>query len=96
MGKGTAEDYENVDVTGKLVLIDINQNEEWWINSPAYQAHVKGAKAVLANTELPVEMDDRIGTQDICGPEDAPAMGISQEDTDALKEAIKASGGKMK
>ena len=92
LGKGTAEDYENVDVTGKLVLIDINQNEEWWINSPAYQAHVKGAKAVLANTELPVEMDDRIGTQDICGPEDAPAMGISQEDTDALKEAIKASG----
>lgn len=90
--KGTAKDYEGVDVTGKLVLIDINQNEEWWINSPAYQAHVKGAKAVLANTELPVKKNDRIGTQDICGPADAPALGISQKDTNALKKAIKASG----
>lgn len=92
LNKGTAEDYEGVDVTGKLVLIDINQNEEWWINNPAYQAHVKGAKAVLANTELPVEMDDRIGTQDFCGPADAPALGISQKDTDALKKAIEKSG----
>lgn len=90
--KGTAKDYEGVDVTGKLVLIDINQNEEWWVNSPAYQAHVKGAKAVLANTELPVKKNDRIGTQDICGPADAPALGISQKDTNALKKAIKASG----
>ena len=36
--KGTAADYEGVDVAGKLVLIDIDQNEEWWINNPAYQA----------------------------------------------------------
>ena len=92
LDKGTAKDYEGIDATGKLVLIDINQNEEWWINNPAYQAHVKGAKAVLANTELPVEMDDRVGTQDFCGPAEAPALGISQQDTDALKEAIKASG----
>ncbi len=92
LNKGTAEDYEGVDVTGKLVLIDIDQNEEWWINNPAYQAHVKGARAVLANSAMPVEMDDRIGTQDICGPADAPALGISQQDTDALKEAIEASG----
>lgn len=92
LNKGTAKDYDGVDVTDKLVLIDINQNEEWWINSPAYQAHVKGAKAVLANTELPVKKDDRIGTQDMCGPADAPALGISQKDTNALKKAIKASG----
>ena len=92
LNKGTAEDYEGVDVTGKLVLIDIDQNEEWWINSPAYQAHVKGARAVLANSAMPVEMDDRIGTQDICGPDYAPALGISQQDTDALIEAIEASG----
>lgn len=92
--KGTAKDYEGVDVKDKLVLIDIDQNEEWWINKPAYQAHVKGAKAVLANSAMPVEMGDRIGTQDMCGPADAPALGISQDDTDAIKEAIKASGKK--
>lgn len=92
LNKGTAADYEGIDVTDKLVLIDINQNDEWWINNPAMQAKVKGAKAVLANTALPVEMGDRIGTQDFCGPADAPALGISQDDTDALKAAIKASG----
>ena len=32
LGKGTAADYRQVDVTGKLVLIDINQRDEWWIN----------------------------------------------------------------
>ena len=37
LGRGTAEQYENIDVTGKLVLIDINQREEWWINFPVYQ-----------------------------------------------------------
>lgn len=91
LNKGTAADYENVDVNGKLVLIDIDQNNNWWINNPAYQAHVKGAKAVLANSAMEVEMDDRIGTQDFCGPADAPALGISQQDTDALKKAIDAS-----
>ena len=29
LGRGTAENYENIDVKGKLVLIDINQREEW-------------------------------------------------------------------
>ena len=47
-GKGTAEDYEDLDVNGKIVLIDINQADEWWINWPSYQAKVKGAKAVIA------------------------------------------------
>ena len=48
LGRGTAENYENIDVKGKLVLIDINQREEWWINFPVYQAHLKGAAALIA------------------------------------------------
>lgn len=30
-GRGTLQDYEGMDVTGKLVLVDINQRDEWWI-----------------------------------------------------------------
>lgn len=37
LGKGTEADYEGKDVTGKLVLVDINQRDEWWINYPVYQ-----------------------------------------------------------
>ena len=33
-GKGTEADYDGLDVTGKLVLADINQRDEWWINYP--------------------------------------------------------------
>lgn len=93
LNEGTAADYEGVDVTDKLVLIDIDQNENWWINYPAYQAKVKGAKAVIAHSIFAGEGDDRIGVQDICGPADAPALAISNKDKKALKAAIKANGG---
>ena len=97
LNKGTAADYEGVDVTDKLVLIDIDQNEEWWINYPAYQAKVKGAKAVVAMSVFAEDGPDRIGVQDVCGPAasaffSSPALAISEEDSKALQEAIKASG----
>ena len=48
VGKGTELDYKDIDVKNKLVLVDINQRDEWWINFPVYQAHLKGAKALIA------------------------------------------------
>ena len=78
---------------GKLVLIDINQREEWWINYPAYQAHLKGAAAVIAVQESGYgEIDpDALNAQDICGPDDAPAFSMSQTDANSLKKALEAS-----
>jgi len=92
VNRGTEADYEGIDVKDKLVLIDIDQNEEWWITFPAYQAKVKGAKAVIAMSIFPEDGLDRVGVQDICGPADAPALAISEQDSKALQEAIKASG----
>ncbi|GGA41866.1 M28 family peptidase [Psychrobacillus lasiicapitis] len=91
-GKGTEADLESLDVEGKLVLIDINQREEWWINYPAYQAHLKGAAAVIAVQEAGyAEVDpDALNAQDIIGPADAPAFSMSQTDANSLKEALKA------
>ncbi|WP_432354461.1 M28 family peptidase [Sporosarcina sp. A2] len=95
-GKGTAADLEGLDIEGKLVLIDINQREEWWINYPAYQAHVKGAAAVIAVQEAGyAEVDsDALNAQDICGPDDAPAFSMSQTDAGSLKKALEASDTK--
>ncbi|WP_222122587.1 M28 family peptidase [Bacillus sp. FJAT-22090] len=92
-GKGTAEDLDGLDIEGKLVLIDINQREEWWINYPAYQAHLKGAAAVIAVQEAGYgEVDpDALNAQDICGPDDAPAFSMSQTDAEKLKKALEAS-----
>ena len=81
-GKGTLQDYEGLDVTGRLVLVEMNQRDEWWINYPVYQAHLKGAAAVIAvQTGGYGEVDDRaLNAQDIAGPACAPAFSISRKD----------------
>lgn len=93
--KGTRFDYTDLDVSGKLVLVDINQRDEWWINYPVYQAHLKGAAAVIAvQTGGYGEVDDTsLNAQDIAGPCDAPAFSISRKDAAALKDLILSSGG---
>ena len=52
LGNGTAESYRDADVKGKLVLVDINQRDGWWINFPVYQARLKGAAALVAVQDL--------------------------------------------
>ncbi|MGE8080253.1 M28 family peptidase [Peribacillus loiseleuriae] len=90
-GKGTKQDLEGLDVKGKLVLIDINQRDEWWINYPAYQASLKGAKAVLAAQKGGYgEIDpEALNAQDLCGPDDTPAFSISRKDADGLLALMK-------
>mgnify|MGYP003373839024 FL=1 len=90
-GRGRAEDYEGLDVTGKLVLVDINQRDEWWINFPVYEAKLKGARAVIAVQDGGYGEIDRasLNAQDIAGPKDAPAFSISKNDACILLEALR-------
>ena len=94
LGRGTAEDYEGRDVWGKLVLADINQRDEWWINFPVYQAHLKGAAALIAVQGGGYgEVDEAaLNAQDIAGPADAPAFSMSQADARLLRERIQEEG----
>jgi Iap family predicted aminopeptidase len=98
VGKGTEADYEGLDVAGKVVLADVNQVEDWWINWPAYQAKVKGAAAMIAGSVggYATYTEDTLGVQDYCGPADAPALNISASGADALKEALQSGGGQIK
>ena len=86
--KGTKKDYEGVDVKDKLVLVDINQREEWWINYPVYQAHLKGAKALIAVQSGGYgEIDEEsLNAQDIAGPDDAPAFSISNTNSSVFSK----------
>lgn len=90
VGKGTELDYKDIDVKNKLVLVDINQRDEWWINFPVYQAHLKGAKALIAVQQGGYgEIDeDALNAQDIAGPADAPAFSVSRRDAQWLKEQL--------
>lgn len=94
-GRGTEADLADLDVAGKLVLIQINQYDDWWINHPAYQAHLYGAKAVIAyNDDGYAQYDETtIGSQDICGPDYAPALAICKRDFETLRALIDAAGG---
>lgn len=90
LGKGTEADYAGRDVTGKLVLVDINQRDEWWINYPVYQAHLKGARALIAvqSGGYGEIAEEALNAQDIAGPEDAPAFSISRRDAAVLKAML--------
>lgn len=70
------------------MLIDINQREEWWINFPVYQAHLKGAAALIAVQDQGYGEihDTSLNAQDIAGPKEAAAFSISQADAAVLKE----------
>ncbi len=93
-GTGSKTDLEGLDVTDKLVLVDINQRENWWISYPAIQMAMKGAKGVIAVQDGGyAEVDpNALNAQDICGPYDAPAFSMSQTDANVLKELITKNG----
>ncbi len=93
-GRGTEADYEGLDVEGKVVLIDIDQSSDWWIEIPAIEAHNRGALCVLAcNVSGYAQYDDdTIGSQDFCGPYDVPTFGVSKN-TSATLQALIAQGG---
>ena len=91
LGNGTAESYRDADVKGKLVLVDINQRDGWWINFPVYQARLKGAAALVAVQDQGYGEihDTALNAQDIAGPEDAAAFSISRSDADIIRTSMK-------
>lgn len=94
-GKGTAEELSGLNVEGKLVLIDINQRDDWWISYPVYQAHLHGAAAVIAvqNNGYGEIDSTALNAQNIAGPADAPAFSLSQADAHLLRNYIASCGG---
>ena len=94
VGKGGEKDYADKDVTGKIVLAEINQRDEWWINFPVYQAHEKGAKALIAvQVGGYGQVDEKaLNAQDIAGPPEAAAFSMSFEDSEKLKACLDEKG----
>ena len=90
LGRGTAADYEGKNVKGKLVLVEINQRDEWWISFPVYQAYLRGAAALIAvqANGYGEIAETALNAQDIAGPDFAPAFSLSQADAQILKESL--------
>lgn len=94
-GRGTAGELQKLDLRGKLVLVDINQRDDWWISYPVYQAHLMGAAAVVAVQQGGYGGVDSaaLNAQNICGPADAPAFSLSRRDARALRALTGGFGG---
>jgi len=67
VGEGTAADYEGKDVTGKLVLVDI-ELDDFWMNFVGHEATLHGAVGVIAtynkNTYPWYAMPNSLGAND--------------------------------
>lgn len=86
-GKGTEKDYKGLEVSGRAVLIDIDQMNEWWINFPAYEAAIHGAAAVICcNTGgFGQTGDETLVSEDVCGPCRMPIFSIGKKAAGLLK-----------
>ncbi len=87
VGDGTMWDYEEVDVTGKIVLVDIDQRANWWITYPMLEAEFQGAAAIMsAQVSGFAEIaDDALNCQDICAPISIPCVSIGLADSQTLQ-----------
>lgn len=92
VGKSTMWDYEGLDVTGKIVLIDIDQRNDWWITYPMLEAQHQGAAAILAANVGGFSQiaDDALNCQDICGPTAIPTLSIGLSDSQEIQEKLAA------
>ncbi len=90
VGDGTMKDYDGLDVTGKIVLIDLDQRANWWITYPMLEAELQGAAAIIsANVGGFAQVNkDALNCQDICGPTSIPTLSISVNDSDFIKAEL--------
>jgi Iap family predicted aminopeptidase len=87
---GTMWDYEDMDVEGKIVLIDINQRENWWITYPYLEADLQGAAAIMAaNVGGFSEVSgDAKNANDICAPVGIPCVSISLNESKGIQKLL--------
>ena len=90
-GKGTMWDYEDLDVEGKIVLVDVDQRADWWVTYPMLEADFQGAAAILAANVggFSQVADDALNCQDICRPTSIPTLSIGLADSQELQNKMK-------
>ncbi|MGL4382361.1 MAG: M28 family peptidase, partial [Bacilli bacterium] len=80
--KGSASDLKDLDIKGKIVLLSINQREDWWLNWPVYEASLKEVAGVILYQDggYGEASDEALNAQDMIGPASTPALSISKKD----------------
>ncbi len=88
VGLGTKYDYINKDVTGKLVLVDVSEEEMYWLQYPHYEAELHGAIGMVVTWLEYGLLEGSVVTHDSECKRTIPAVAISHENADYLKALI--------
>ena len=89
-GRGTRFDYEGIDAEGRIVLIEINQRDGWWITYPMLEAQYQGALAIMSvqaggYSEI---NGAALNCHNIGGPAGIPCVSISANDANYIKRKL--------
>lgn len=90
-GTGLAEDYEGLDVEGKIVLVGVDQYDTW-IDTYIHEAYLQGAAALVTYDigGYAQASDDIRNMQDVCTNDYLPTVSLSANEGKQIKKAIKA------
>ena len=89
-GQGTRFDYDKIDARGKIVLIEVNQRDDWWITYPMLEAQHRGALAIVcAQSGGYSEIGSAaLNCHNMGAPLAIPCVSISTDDANELKEKL--------
>lgn len=92
VGLGTRYDYMGKDVNGKLVLVDVSEEEMYWLQYPHYEATLHGAIGMVTTWVEYGLLEGSVVTHDSECALTIPAVSISHKDAECLKKLIKEKG----
>ena len=91
VGLGTRFDYPADGVEGKLVLIEVSEEEMYWLQYPLYEAELHGAIGAVVTWIEYQDVEDSVVTHDSESRTTIPAVDISHKNSEYLKEMIMTS-----
>jgi hypothetical protein len=91
VGLGRKVDYEGKDVTGKIVLVDVSENEMYWLQFPHMEARVQGAIGVIAQWVEYMTIEDSVVTHDAETEMSIPAVTVSKKNFARIVELTETS-----
>lgn len=91
VGGGTAAEYADKDVHGKIALVGVDQWNVAWIDQYMNEAALHGAAAIVTYDTggYATYSDDMINMQDLCAEDVMPCVSISKNQYKELAKAIK-------
>jgi hypothetical protein len=103
VGLGRMQDYEALEAAGKsavgkIVLVDLSENEMYWLQLPHMEARIQGAIGMVVHWVEYGEIEDSVVTMDSEAEFDLaiPAVSVSHKSFARLKELTETSSKPVK